>query len=198
MTIFRVRTSWSGSDSAGSLSTHYFGTTSGTPSVADIQACIDRIRDFWTALNGHIATGVNWSVGGIVDHIDAVNGDLVGSTSAVTRTGTGTLSGDPLPAQTQGLIQWTTAAIVDSHRLRGHTYVPAPIETDSTGGAPVAAYVTALGTAVAAALVTGTYTLGVWHRPVFSPPGTLVRNGEWDSCTGGVGKGTWAVLRSRR
>lgn len=194
----RVRTSWSGSASAGSLSTHYFGPVPGSVTTADIQACVDRVRDFWTAVQSHIATGVNWTVSGVVDVIDDSDGSLFDSHTVTSRAGGGTLSGDPLPFQTQGLVVWQSSTIVDSHRLRGRTFVPAPLESDSTGGAPVAAYVTALQAGVTALMVTGTMNLAIWHRPIINSAGVVTRPGSQGPATGGVGKGAWAVLRSRR
>lgn len=194
----RVRTVWSGSASAGSLSTHYFGPDVSVTTLPDIQACVDRVRDFWTALNPGIATGVNWTCGGVVDVINIVDGALTGTFATVARTGTGSQSGDPLPFQNQGLIQWLTATIVDSHRLRGHTYIPVPMEAESAGGVPNSTYTARLATASAALLAAGTHGLVVWHRPVFDAGGTLVRNGAAAPVTGGAGKGFWSVLRSRR
>ena len=199
MTIMaRVRTVWSGSASAGSLSTHYFGPDMSITTGADNQACVDRVRDFWTALNPGIATGVNWTCGGVVDFINTVDGALVNTAATTARTGTGSQSGDPLPFQNQGLIQWLTATIVDGHRLRGHTYIPVPMEAESAGGVPNSTYTGRLATASAALLASGTFGLVVWHRPVFDAGGSLVRNGTNAAVTGGVGKGSWSVLRSRR
>lgn len=198
MTMLRVRTEWSGSGSAGSLSTHYFGPVSGAPNPLDVQACVDRIHNFWQALNAHIATGVVHNVMGTVDHINEINGQLVGSTGIISSAGTGTLSGDALPFQTQGVVRWTSSVIADGRRLRGHTFVPNPIETDNTAGTPIAAYVTALGTAAVAATAAGTYTLQIWHRPKFDATGNIVRNGSMGAVNGGTGLGSWGVLRSRR
>lgn len=196
--VARVRTVWSGSASAGSLSTHYFGATSSVPTTADIQACVDRVRDFWTALNAGILTGVTWTVQGTVDFLGDDDGVLTSSMSVTQRTGTGTLAGEPLPFQTQGLVAWTTATIFNGHRLRGHTYVPAPAESDNAGGSPQASYVTRLGTAAAAMLATGTWSPVIWHRPVYNASGVLTRAGGQGLITGGAGRSAWSVLRSRR
>lgn len=197
-TMARVRTVWSGSASAGSLSTHYFGPDVSVTTLPDIQACVDRVRDFWVLLNPGIATGVNWTAGGVVDVINTLDGALVNTFATTARTGTGSQAGDPLPFQTQGLIQWLTATIVDGHRLRGHTYIPVPMEAESAGGVPNGTYTARLATASAALLAAGTHGLVVWHRPVFDTAGTLVRNGTNAAVTGGAGKGSWSVLRSRR
>jgi len=180
------------------LSTHYFGPVAGAPAALDVQACVDRIHNFWQALNAHIGTGVSHNVLGTVDHISETTGDLVGSSAVVSSLGSGTLSGDALPFQTQGLVRWVSNIIADGHRLRGHTFVPVPMEVDNANGAPIAAYVTALGTAAAAALAAGTYTLQIWHRPKFDASGNIVRNGSMGAVSGGNGQGTWSVLRSRR
>lgn len=196
--IARVRTDWSGGLSAGSLSTHYFGpdTTGGV--LADFQQCVDRVRDFWTALNTHMQIGFTWTTEANVDVIDPANGQLVTSFATTSRTGQGTLAGDPLPPQNQGLVAWSTSTVADGHRLRGHTYIPAPMESENTTGAPVAAYITACGAAATAMLGAGTYGLVVWHRPIIDSSGTVTRAGSTGIVTGGAGKGAWSVLRSRR
>jgi hypothetical protein len=196
--IARVRTVWSGAASAGSLSTHYFGATASVPTTADIQACVDRVRDFWIALNPGILAGVNWGVQGVVDFLTDTTGELEASMNVIARNGTGSLGADPLPYQTQGLVAWSTATVFSGHRLRGHTFVPAPGETENTGGAPISAYVTRLGTAAAALMAVGTWSPVIWHRPVYDAGGTLTRPGGQGLITGGTGRGYWSVLRSRR
>lgn len=197
-TLGRVRTTWAAGPVTGSLSTHYFGPNMNAPTTTEIQACVDRVRDFWTALNNHIQIGTTWTTEASVDAISDIDGQLVTSFPSTSRTGQGTLAGDPLPYQTQGLVKWLTSTVADGHRLRGHTYIPAPMESENTSGAPVAAYVTACGTAAAAMLAAGTYNLVIWHRPVFDSSGTIIRNGSSGLVTGGSGQPSWSVLRSRR
>ena len=55
--IARVRTQWTGTPSAGSLSTHYFGPDVSVTTLPDIQACVDRVRDFWVAMIASIQIG---------------------------------------------------------------------------------------------------------------------------------------------
>lgn len=194
----RVRTIWTGFGVGGALSTHYFGPNMGVTTLAERQACIDRVRDFWVAMQTHMAIGTTFVVDGNMDFISEADGSLIGSAAATSRTAQGTLAGDPLPTQTQGLVRWNTATIADGHRLRGHTYVPVPMESENTLGAPIAAYVTALNTAAAALLVNGTFNLMVWHRPIELGKPHGPRVGSSGLVTGGVGQGSWAVLRSRR
>lgn len=194
----RVRTIWTGFGVGGALSTHYFGPNMGTTTLAERQACIDRVRDFWTALNNHMAIGTTWVVDGNIDFIAEADGTLIGSAAATSRTAQGTLAGDPLPPQTQGLVRWNTATIADGHRLRGHTYIPVPMESENVVGAPNAAYINALNTAAAALLAAGTYNLCIWHRPIEADQPGGPRAGSSGLVTGGVGQGNWSVLRSRR
>lgn len=197
-TILRVRTDWSGGAVAGSLSTHYFGPNASAATAADAQAVVDLVRNFWTALNPGIQAGIVWTTESVVDQLDDVGGLLLGSFATVARTGTGSTAGDPLPYQTQGLVRWNTATVADGHRLRGHTFIPAPLESENGAGAPAVAYVTRLGTAAAAMLAAAPYQLVVWHRPIHDAAGALVRPGSNGIVTGGAGQGSWAVLRSRR
>ena len=194
----RVRTIWTGAGVGGALSTHYFGPNMGTHTLAERQACIDRVRDFWVAMQTHMQIGVTFVVDGNMDFIAEADGTLIGSAAATSRTAQGTLTGDPLPYQTQGLVRWNTATIADGHRLRGHTYIPTPMESENTSGSPVAAYVTALNTAGAALLVNGSFNLCIWHRPIESGKPHGPRVGSSGLVTGAVGQGSWSVLRSRR
>lgn len=195
--LMRVRTAWSGL-ATGLLSTHYFGPVPGAETTADIQACVDRIRDFWTAMAPRINSGSTAVVQGQVDVIQDTDGQLFDSHVVTSRSIPTSNVGDPCPFQTQGILAWNTSTIVAGHRLRGRTFIPLPSETDSVSGSPNATYLTALGAAATAALVPGLMNLSIWHRPVFDAGGTLTRPGSQGPVTSGVGRGYWGVLRSRR
>ena len=197
-TLGRVKTIWTGTGVGGALSTFYFGPNMNAHTLPERQACIDRVRDFWTILDPHMQIGVTWVVDGNMDFISDVDGTLIASAAQVSRTAQGTLAGEPLPYQTQGLARWNTDTIADGHRLRGHTFIPTPMESENTSGAPVAAYVNAINAAGAALLVNNTFNLCIWHRPIIAPGGAVTRPGSNGLVTGVVGQGSWSVLRSRR
>jgi hypothetical protein len=196
--LARVRTKWTGTPSPNSLSTHYFGPDVSVTTLADIQACVDRVRDMWVAMVGNIQIGFTWTTEAAVDVINITDGALTGSFNTATRTGQGTQAGDGLPAQNQGLLRWNTGTIADGHRLRGHTYIPAPMEGSNTLGAPDALYVTRGNAGATAVLAAGTHQLMVWHRPILDAGGAVLRAGSAGPVTGGVCQPVWSVLRSRR
>lgn len=182
--VMRVRTVWSGSLAANGLSTMYFRAPMDATTA---QAAVDKVRDFWTALNAHIMLGVRWTVLGTVDELDNT-GLLVASQGATSRTGTGTLVSDALPLQTQGEVAWLTGSFVGGRRQIGRTFIGWPGEVDSTDGIPVAGYVTALQTAASALVTAAPNELAVWSRA----------HQLHASVTSAVARGEWRVLRSRR
>jgi hypothetical protein len=128
--------------------------------------------------------------------IEATTGVLTGSfTAAPALTVVGGSGSEPLPRQTQGLIRWGTASVINGRRVRGRLFVPGVQEGDNDGtGSPLAALVTALTTAGATVFIAGATSSEacVWHRP------TGGSGGASPDITAASGSPTWAVLRSRR
>lgn len=170
------------------------GTTGG--STADATDCLDRFRDMWVLLAAKVATGVSIANQGTVIAVEATTGALTGAFSGVAGAAVSSSGGSaPLPAQTQGMIRWATAGVVNNRRVRGRTFVPLPDEGDNdTSGKPGSSYTSQLALGVAALLTAGTTASEpvVWHRPVNNA------GGSQHFITGGGARTTWAVLRSRR
>lgn len=170
------------------------GTTGG--SNADATDCLDRFRDMWVVLAAKVATGVTIQNEASVIAVESTTGVLTGAYTGTPGAAVSSTGGsNPLPAQTQGLIRWTTAGVVAGRRVRGRTFVPLPDEADNaTNSLPGSSYTSQLVAAVAALLTAGSTASEpvVWHRP--GPAGI----GSHHLITGGGARSTWAVLRTRR
>lgn len=179
----------------GGLSTLYWAPGSVGGSTADATDCLARFRGIFNSFVTHIGVGCSIAFDQTVLAIEATTGVLVSSfTAAPALTVTGTAAGDGLPRQTQGLIRWGTATVINGRRVRGRLFMPAPNESDNdVGGTPVPAYVTALTTAAATIFTAGATSSEacIWHRPG-------VGAGASPDITSAVASTTWAVLRSRR
>lgn len=147
---------------------------------------------FWAACEPYLDSLTEWTIRTSGDVLDSATGVLIGDWSEATaRTGTGNLSGTPVPNSANILIRWATGSVVSGRRLRGRSFIPGSSSTANDGGH--------LGSAAIAAITTAANTFasagnnfGVWHRPIQSAGGTFVTvNGAsvWEE---------YAVQRRRR
>lgn len=180
----------------GGLTQLYWAPGSVGGSTADATDCLARFRGIWASLAPHISSTISFVFDQTVLALEATTGVLTGSfTAAPALTVVGGLGSEPLPRQTQGLIRWGTATVINGRRVRGRLFTPGMGEADNDGtGSPVAALVTALTTAGATIFVAGATSSEacVWHRPVGGAGGAS------PDITSAAGSPTWAVLRSRR
>lgn len=183
--MLRVRTVWDGVAGAPYYSNHYFDDASG-PSEAS--AAINAVDAFWSSMAGAIAIPLVWLVEGDVAVMDPSTGDITSMISVSGNPGIATGSSDSLPPATQGLITWKTDTFIGGRRLTGRTFIPAPVEANSTSlGAPSAGYVAQLITS-AAGLISASSNLAVWSRT----------HGVVHDVTSSTAGTKFAVLRSRR
>lgn len=180
----------------GGLSTMYWlpGTPGGSP--ADDTDCLERFNAFWNAFEVVIATGVTVTVDPVTLYFNDATGALVDVGGGVPGTqAIGGSTGQNLPRQTQGMIKWVTAGIVNNRRVQGRTFMPAPTESNNTDtGTPDSSYVSNLVTAATTLLTPGdtSSTPVIWHRPVNNTGGSS------HAITTHAPRTTWSVLRSRR
>lgn len=180
----------------GGLTQLYWAPGSVGGSTADATDCLARFRALWVSIGTRLSSTISFVFDQTVLAIEATTGVLTGSfTAAAALTVVGGSGSEPLPRQTQGLIKWGTASVINGRRVRGRLFVPGVQEGDNDGaGQPVAALSTALTTAGATLFVAGATASAavVWHRPVGGSGGAspLIT-----SSTGGT---SWAVLKSRR
>lgn len=175
---------------------HFLPATVGGATV-DATNALAQFRTLWDGCKTKIATGMTITYDPTVLAIEDTTGVLAGVFAATPVANTTTSGGTaPLPYQTQGLIQFATATIIDGRRLRGRAYVPAPDEGDNgTGGLPTSSYTSSIDAAIAAFILSwGATKPAVWHRP--SSPGAS--DGSSGAMVSGDTASTWAVQRRRR
>lgn len=192
-TFFRLRARHNLSG-ALSLLTYYWDSAGGTPTAVATEAGL-RVRAFWVSFASHIPNTSTVQIDGFGDEIDEATGAIVGTfTGPAVASVNGTSAADGLPRQTQGLLKFGTAGIVAGRRITGRQYLPAPNETDNTGGLPTAAYVADLNTAanLLGTTIVTPISQRVWHRPGLAGAGLSF------PVTSRAGSTSWAVLRSRR
>lgn len=170
------------------------GTVGG--STADATDILARFRAAWLAIAGLMEPRVTIDFDPICLAVEASTGVLQGAFAGTDPTSvTGTATGDPLPLQTQGLIQLGTSTVISGRRVRGRLFLPGVVEGDNTStGVPSGTYRSTATTAFGG-LTTGGGTssqLVVWHRPQNGVGGASPLVTSVSTST------KWAVLRSRR
>ena len=142
-----------------------------------------------TARNVDFPTAITANIQAELRLIDSVTGTLTGTEVTTPNTVTGASSGDSLPRASQGLIRWSTPAIVAGRRLRGRTFLPCIIVSFNTVGGKVdASLIGAWQTVLDAFIADCEGELCVW-----SPT-----HGSVSSVSGASLWSEWAVMRSRR
>lgn len=185
-TILRVRAEWTG-PSAPLLSTLYYTGNPGTQIKAD--AAFSNMATLLNSIRDQVTLGFSYAVSQDVVEIEALTGVQVARwTVTNVAAAAGQNVGDPLPFQTQGMINWRTGVFAFGREIRGRFYLPGPSETSNTAGLPLAAYITDLNAAAAVAVADTNAELVVWSR----------KNGAAPPATAGLTATGWRVLRSRR
>lgn len=181
-----------------SLLTTYWSTSASAPDAASATEALARVRAMLNSAAAQIPSGSTLAFDTAVQILNDADGELtnvaVGSSpSSVTFTG----SGDPLPAQTQGLARFNTSNFLRGRNVRGRMFLPGPLEGSSgTNGKPNAGYLTAWNTALGLLGTTIVTPISqvVWSRP--TAPGAS------DGISSAVSSRTmsteWAVQRGRR
>jgi hypothetical protein len=181
---------------AGGLTQLYWAPGSVGGSTADATDCLARFRALWVSIGTRLSSSISFVFDTTVLAIEATTGVLQGTFEAAPAlTVTGGSGSEPLPRQTQGLIRFGTATVLNGRRVRGRLFVPGVQEGDNDGsGQPLAALVTALTVAGGSILSPGATSSEacIWHRPVNGSGGA---SPDINSASGSP---NWAVLKSRR
>ena len=183
--MFRVRVNWTGVSSP-LVST--FNFLPNTIDLAGANACGDAVATFMNSVRAAVGIAFSYVVNQQVDVISNAGVKTGQFNGHVFGTAAGTAAGDPLPQQTQGLINWHTLSFVAGREIRGRTFIPGPSESDSSAGIPTAAYQLILQNAANALVAESTANLFVWSKK-------LATIAEASSASVAPG---WRVLRSRR
>lgn len=184
--IRRIRTVFSGVAGTPWYSNMHFTWVNGTE-----QDHLDAVGDFWGAIDVLQDDAITWAVESDATVINDATGDIIAIESGVGPTGAGTATFDPLPYQTQGLVNWLTGTFVAGRQLRGKTYVPGLTENanDASG----------IMTTAARDVIAAAATALVAASSVPGPLRVFSRKNLTSATVGSfVAPTKWAVMRSRR
>lgn len=184
--FMRVRTVFTGLPGSPYLNTAYW--VSAANDATSAQQAVDAMRDFWAAVASNITSGGTWTVEGDVPVLESTTGDIVRANAVTLRSGATTLSAEPLPAATQGLIRLNTTVFVGGRRILGRWFVPLPGENANVNALPSSLYISGINTALATLTSAPVPDLVVWSR----------KNGSFHAVSTAAVRPMWAVLRSRR
>jgi len=182
----RTRTVFSGVAGTPWYSLMYFTWVSGTE-----QDHLDEVAAFWGAIDARIDNNVSWATEDDMAIVESSTGEIVSVEVGSGGTGTGGGTSDPLPAATQGLVNWLTGAFVGGRQVRGKCYIPGLCEDDNTATGVMVGTTQTIIQNAADALIANTSAPG--PLSVFSRV-NLVR----ETVTSATVPTKWAVLRSRR
>lgn len=178
------------------LLTFYWDGTGGTDTALVTEAHA-RVRAYFAAFATRIMGGstlaFTYPEG---DFIEETTGQIVSqAVGSIPAAVSFTATGDPLPTQTQALVQFRSGTFINGRRVVGRQYIPGLSETaNDTAGAVATAVRTDITTGLNALGTTIVTPMGqrIWHRPVNGAGGLSV------PVTARSVSNQWSVLRSRR
>lgn len=187
-----VTSGWTGGPG---LSSHFFRGAGGTPSDAEADDALARVRAFWFGLRSLMPPAWTAAVSPTVPIINADDGVIQ---SVKTRPAPALVVGSAAtgfgPPNLAAVIRWQTATVFNGRTVRGRTFW-GPLNAGSVNATnPPAALATALGTAQLNMFTGGTScALVIWHRPKGLTPGNYA-----DVIAPATLGPNWAQLKSRR
>lgn len=180
----RINVAWVGATGLPGVSVFY--AASATDAGADLMT-------FFGAIKGLIPSVTTITVPTNGDLIDDTTGALSGAWSGGTGGATACTGAGNYFAGVGAYINWATAGIVNSRRLKGRTFIcPLTVNQSDSNGTLLAAAVTTLTTASATLATSG--HIVIWHRP--SAPG--MANGTSSVVTAATVPDQVTSLRTRR
>lgn len=200
--VYIVKTTWAGLQGGPGITQMALEANppGGFMDAATAGDITDAVRTFWQALVSQLPNEVSLTVQPTIDSFVTATGELGPS-----------ITGDTVPAVVTGLntntynaaggyrIRILTDGIKNNRRVRGAIFV-VPVGGDqyNNAGSVDSFTISTVNTAQAnlrTTLAGLNYDLGVWSRPVGTPPGT---GGSFYPTTGLVVSSKAAVLRGRR
>lgn len=194
--LYRHRTTLSGFPGAPGVCTMYF---------LDAVTTIASLRAFWDGIKGMLPIDLSAQVEASGDIINAETGALTGAWSGTGVAAVVGTSAAVYAAPVGLVVDWLTSTILDSHHLRGRSFiVPVTSGFFEVNGSPTAEAISALGGAAAGLIAAEAGIMQIWHRPRAAVAADLAHL-EVTARVGGHGDVTAshvpdlaAVLRSRR
>ena len=124
---------------------------------------------FFNAIKGVFPVPLQWQIPSTGDSIDDATGALTGGWTGGTAATIGGSAASGYAAGTGAYVQWATAGIVNSRRLRGRTFLCPIINTQyETNGTLIATFLSLVQGA--ASTLAGAGKLQIWHRPSLAAP----------------------------
>lgn len=186
--MLRVRTVLTGVAGSPYYMTGYFDAQTGTPTQA-ITAWHTFISGGGGATSGGIPSGARVETLGEVQLVNPVNGDVTGAVVGTPAVTTGTGVGPFLPPANQLVVRWRTGIYESGREIRGKTFIPSRLESESTATGQVETAATTAFNSLASALIANALVdLVVWSR----------KYGQWALVSSGSTWNQFGVLRSRR
>lgn len=184
--MLRVITEITGGSGGPQWSTmHFGGTTEGEAAAAALAAAA-----FWADLQDTLTAAYQFHFDGEVYRVDPATNQILEVFLTAGWDRDGTKAGETLPWATQGLVRWRTGTYVAGRELRGRTFIPGWLESESGGGVPSPAAVAAMNAAGLQFLTSAAPAGGaVVYSPTHGVASAISAAQAWDR---------WAVLRSRR
>lgn len=181
MPAYRVRVNLAGLPGMPGLSTFYLDAAT----ITSAQAAHDVVAAFLSDMDANQWSGYTWSTEPEVTTF--ASPDLATGIQAVTAaTGTGGVSGEPLPLATQLGVTWRTDTLQGNRRIQGRTFFPAYVENQNDSGQPSAFLRAGVQDVVDEFVSVSGLTIASRVANVFAP---VVQASV---------QSQWAVLRSRR
>lgn len=182
--MFRVSTQLSGTVvTGGGLSQMYFSQSVGT--AADAHAAV---AAFWYAISPLVTSALTMTILPEVELVDTASGQVEGIETTDQVTYLGGPTADPLPLASQGLVRWRTGIYTGGREIRGRTFLPGMLETNSTNGKPAGALISAVNAAAGSLYGDPDAQLVVYSR-THGVQADVTSASMWTE---------WAQLRSRR
>lgn len=197
-----VRTTWAGLQGGPGITQMAIESDppGGFIDATQAQTVVNAVRSFWQSIATDIPNDVSLTVQPLIDFYVTATGELGGPIAAPTppTAVTGSSAG-AYSAASGGKIKLTTAGIKNNRRVRGAIFlVPLATGAYDTNGSVASALGTSVGSAFATlktALTALNLQLGVWSRPIGTPPGV---GGSFHAVTSVSVPSKVAVLRGRR
>lgn len=183
MSLYKVRTLWSGGPGGAGVSTMFFDTAGGSAAQ-----CNSAVGTFWNAVRVYQSSTLSYATDAIIYTVDEATGLITGSSAVTPATGVGAVATDALPWATQGLVQWRTGQYIGGREIRGRTFLPGMVEARNGAGIPDSTILGAVNTAAAALIADATSDFQVYS----------IANHNAQTTTVGSMWASWAQLRSRR
>jgi len=187
MPMLRVRTVFTGITGSPWVNTLNFGGPAQTGNQTDADAAVAATGVFWSAVDAHMNTAVQWTT--LPDVLFLGDDGIAAAAYATTpQTGSGGAADSILPLTSQALVRTLTSVFIGGRQIRGRIFVPGLTEAANLTGQLVAGVQSAIATAAQTLNSVATPPLAVWSKA----------NGTVTPVSAVSVWSQFAVLRSRR